>query len=883
MRRAITPQSELPNIVDFIKEFIEDSGLSALIGKLIMPGSFSNEYDDVKEVNSVVTITEGNALYLNDKTGKCANIKFTGDGKYVVEKGASVVLGPMFKLEGNGTIIELKEGSLIKFTESAKGYEVPSDTEIVLKGKYTSYCSVENGNKDVASDNLGFVEVFSVDIIAQAYCDLEGTVSIGDMEITGGNDREFNLDLKFKGGLKAESIEGSVDASLKVPSITLTNGGETLKVNDLSLGVSASIGNATGIGLKLDVGATIILPNNDSATISANIDAKATYDKEAEQASLTANVGFSIALKSGDTDAKIDVSFSMDGKKDKDQVTAKVSANLNDFTTPTMEAKGVKMDLELKGSMEDFEKGDIEKIISSFYAGADRIRYTDSEKITFDASNITAKMDLTGDVPKLIVNIGSVDAHMYESTIEIMSVSGKDLTATIEKNDDTKATVEGKSADMKVSTMSYPEFSASANDFKVVVDDGVLRLVSGSYDIKGDASVMGTDIEIQKDVRFNFDTLALYGSELTVSFDNEYIDGTFLLYPGSEFECGEIKVVISGTSLGILSVEVDSESKMFLVKPLTGYDLVEPTQGLEYTVREDGYGEFKNVPMNGTLIAAGEFKSYDLTINGETSKQKFMDSVKLPDAPVGKDGYTFYKWTDGYLTYGAGSSFIMPARDVTITALWIETAQKTEADKKITIFGESDSISIKGADISDALQKLKDKTVDNLEIKSGTSKIVFDEKSAQTLSGFTENGLSATVKQADKSAFDEKMTYVVGNGALYSIDLTDGTDAVHTLDGTAKVTVVYDLNGQKISDLKVFYYDNGSTEAVKFTAVSIGDDKAEVTMELTHFSDYVIKAQSDGSSSGDDNGMTVGVIAAIIVASIIAIGVIAFVAIKRKG
>ena len=57
-------------------------------------------------------------------------------------------------------------------------------------------------------------------------------------------------------------------------------------------------------------------------------------------------------------------------------------------------------------------------------------------------------------------------------------------------------------------------------------------------------------------------------------------------------------------------------------------------------------------------------------------------------------------------------------------------------------------------------------------------------------------------------------------------------------------------------------------------------------MELTHFTDYIVKEQvmevmSDNDSG--DNGMSVGVTAGIIAAVIIAIAVIAFIAVKRKG
>ena len=203
------------------------------------------------------------------------------------------------------------------------------------------------------------------------------------------------------------------------------------------------------------------------------------------------------------------------------------------------------------------------------------------------------------------------------------------------------------------------------------------------------------------------------------------------------------------------------------------------------------------------------------------------------------------------------------------------------------ISSDSDSIQINGEDLNEAITKLRAKAVDQLEIKSGTSKIAFDDKSAEVLAKFTESGFSVTIKQADSNALDEKLTYAVGNGALFRIDLTNGVDSVHEIGGVAKVTVIYDLKeGQNVADLKVFYYKDGSVENVDCTAVDLGNGKAEVTMELTHFSDYIVKEQvmevmSDNDSG--DNGMSVGVTAGIIAAMIIAIAVIAFIAVKRKG
>ncbi len=890
IKKGIVGSSVIDNdigdgISDAMEKFISDSGLMTLIYTLMLPIGTENVFDDVKVINTVETIADGQSVYLNDKTGKFANLKFEGEGKYVIERGGSIVLGPMFKLEGNGTIIELKEGSLIKFSDFARGYEVPYDMSIALNGKYESYYSIDYGSDEVGWSDLS--ELFPTKIKASMYCDLDGTLGFGPITITGGSDKDFTLDVDYKTDKETGSVDGSAELTVNVGSIVLKGDAGEVQIKDIALKVSGSITNAKGISFELSVGATLIVPDQGSIVVNNTITGSATYEKDTGNGSLKANIGLNVAIKSGDLDAKITGTCAIDASKTDDQITAKVSASIDDFTVPTMEVKGVKLDLELKGTEEQMKDGDLKDILTSFYASAEKFTYGGTDAFVIGVSNVSMKLDKSSDEPKLIADIGKLDVRFYESRLQTLSVSGSDLTITVgmaDDDDDRTTTIEGNSLAMKATPISSADFAVSAKDFKIINDD-IMRLVSGTYKIDGDAVFSGTDIEIQKDAKVDVDTVEIRDSTVYIASYNDGIDGLFLFYPGSEYECGENSVLISERSVGIFSVKIDSESQTFLVKPLTGFDLIEQKEGLEYTVREDGYGEFNSIPLNGTLVAAGEPKSYNLTIDGNTTKQKYMGSVQLPEAPEGKEGYTFYKWTDGYKTYKAGSSLIMPARDVTITALWTETAQKTEVDKTITIFGDSDLINISGNDIKDAISKLEAKTIDNLEIKTGTSKISFDGTTAKTLDKFTESGFSATVKQADKSVFDEEMSYVVGNGALYSIDFTNGTETVHDLGGTVMVTVIYDLDGEDISDLNVFYYSEyGTTEAVDFTATEIGDGKAEVTMELTHFSDYVVKAQpAESTDGGDDNGMTVGVIAGIIAAAIIAVAVIAFVAIKRKG
>ncbi|WP_400201962.1 hypothetical protein [Candidatus Methanarcanum hacksteinii] len=877
-------EESLEEFVEMIESFVKDSGLEGAFDWKSMI-SFKKEFAAVEEINEVKVIKAGETANISEKAGKCANLKFTGEGKYVIEKGGSLLVGMMFKLQGSGTIIEMKEGSLIKFTNTAKGFEVPSDMNIVLNGTYESSIMMEFDGKFTSSSpsmNMG--------VKAEIFSDLEGTISIGDMKITGvsGRDAELKLDLKIDGSM--ESVNGTVEASTKFASLEVMDVKDPVKIENFNIGISAKINNADGIGFNCKVGVGVVAPNNASASINAELSGNATFDKEAEKASLKAEAKLNIAAKDNDSEFKIATECNMEGKLENGTITAKLNLKVTELMLPMIEAKGVEMELQLKGSVEDFKDDEISDLIVSSYAKADRIKVTDLKTITVEASNVILTADVANKSPKAVIDVGSLKVYGSTSTAGTIAVSGSDLKITAELEND-KTSIEGKKLDMNVAPVTAAECTFVANDFAFEMDDDKYTFVKGSFDLKN--LIIGElDVEIQKDAKLNAENFRIMsGSDLLISSENMNINGTFKIYPDCEYKYGGCYVEVDKKSLGLLVVNIKSGSQEFLIEPLEGFKLVEPEDGLAYTVsEEDGYGRFVDAVPTGKLIANGELRPYYLTVNGEKKEVKYKDPIELPEAPEDKDGFKFYAWTDGYNMYYAGDKpKEMPARDVVITELWAEIGQKAEADKKYMISSGSDSIQINGEDLSEAITKLKDKAVDQLEIKSGTSKIAFDDKSAEVLAKFTESGFTVTIKQADNSALDEELTYAVGNGALFSIDVKGGTVPVHEIGGVAKVTVIYDLKeGQNVADLKVFYYKDkdGSVENVDCTAVDLGNGKAEVTMELTHFSDYIVKEQvmevmSDNDSG--DNGMSVGVTAGIIAAVIIAIAVIAFIAVKRKG
>ncbi|MBO5775845.1 MAG: InlB B-repeat-containing protein, partial [Clostridia bacterium] len=58
---------------------------------------------------------------------------------------------------------------------------------------------------------------------------------------------------------------------------------------------------------------------------------------------------------------------------------------------------------------------------------------------------------------------------------------------------------------------------------------------------------------------------------------------------------------------------------------------------------------------------------------------KVGDKITLPDAPTAPEGYSFSGWLINGVTYSAGAEYVMPASQVTVTAVWSKiTAPSTE-------------------------------------------------------------------------------------------------------------------------------------------------------------------------------------------------------------
>ncbi len=879
---------------DIPSDFAEKSGLDTIALSLMARIALGNEFGDVVTVDEVKTFKSGETL---DLVGDLArvNLKFTENGKYVVEKGASVLLCESLKLEGKGAIIELKEGSLIKFTKTAEGYPVDKDTVISLNGTFSSSASYDE--KNVTAD---------VDVA------LNGTLSDGRY-ITienDGNMIDFSLSITANSGTKigTKLTESPLDIELAVKIKSVIIGGVTISgVNVTATLYYDPVKGAVGgeiqakattaakdittdvtLDTKLNIKGidTVINSGKDTAvSADAKKEAKIEFDMDSK---------FSVAVKGKDTDTSADVKSTVTGSITDDKLTLTADCEISDFKLKDIEAKGVKAHLvanaDLK-SASDSEPSDIlDMVDSASYAEAEYVKVkTDESNFELSDAKVTFEKD-RDNATAVVLKVGKLNMLEKNNGSEWTTVGLTDGSFKVTEKGE-KVIISGKDLVAKTKPVLGKEVNITANNFTAEKAGKKVTFVSGTFNIS-DISIGGIDTVISKNANVT-GTMTVLNGKLTVEDGNKNLGGKFVVCPGATYVYNTDKTIdVDRDSLGKLVVSNASGVQTLSIEALgPGYILKESDDGLKYTVDADGKGTFADAAPSGTLSADCGHKTFKLTINGETTEKEFLSLVSFPEGPAAEKGKVFLGWTDGYVTCQPNQlGYLMPARDVTFTAVWGEQAvvDQTTAEKYSVFCNTAKSLIIKADTMKDMIEKVKANKGMAFDIKATDYTISFNGEAASAFDG----ELTVSITKAEKGTVDDEIANAIEDGALYSIDVKCDGEYVNTFatDGKATVTVTYDLkDGQKVSDLKAYYFDGNSLEPVVSKVTDLGNGKAEVTMTLEHFSDYIVKEDKNAdaapaeSTSNDDNGMSVGVIAGAVVAVIVILAIVGVVLTKRKG
>ena len=195
----------------------------------------------------------------------------------------------------------------------------------------------------------------------------------------------------------------------------------------------------------------------------------------------------------------------------------------------------------------------------------------------------------------------------------------------------------------------------------------------------------------------------------------EYSYGQEIEAPDYKAETGENFSgwnIPEGTTMGTKDIVFDATSEMFEYKlsyrynnAPNGAELPAEVKGLNYNSpveveaadEIDGYefdgwyygndsykaGETFTMP-NSDAVLVGSYTAKEYTVTYETGFDDItIDPVKTAtDAAVAlpelsKDGYTFLGWEYDGVTYGIGKTFNMPAKDITVEAIWETNAPET--------------------------------------------------------------------------------------------------------------------------------------------------------------------------------------------------------------
>ena len=280
-----------------ITEFVTDTGIKDAISSALTRET--NVFGDTVTISEVETIADGKTLDLAGETTR-VSLKFTGDGKYVIEKGGSVLLCDTLKLEGEGTIIEMKEGSLIKFTSDADGYKLPGDCTISLDGTFESSLNVGKDNAITAKMNV----------------DLKGTLTCDDLEIVNDGDLldvtvESKVSINIPEINTTAGITDIIDTSFnvnftaKAKSVTITaNKGDTDEKKIVFSDVNVSVdynGDKNTIVADAEGKVTVKSKNVIIATVTFDINANVSYD--ADKSTVTADAECKVTVESKDVTA----------------------------------------------------------------------------------------------------------------------------------------------------------------------------------------------------------------------------------------------------------------------------------------------------------------------------------------------------------------------------------------------------------------------------------------------------------------------------------------------------------------------------------------------------------------------------------------------------
>lgn len=262
--------------------------------------------------------------------------------------------------------------------------------------------------------------------------------------------------------------------------------------------------------------------------------------------------------------------------------------------------------------------------------------------------------------------------------------------------------------------------------------------------------------------------------------------------------------------------------------------------------------DFDKLDVKVTNAAEGKAEVSNFVLTGEKAANYNVTNEKLADVAV---------------TVADASDAGVAPEGVTATV------KKAEAAKTVIISsidttgfeGETLALDATKADATvetvqlpkTAFEALKE-TDTKLEVKLANGTAVFDKKALEAVAGADGASVSLKITEPDDSRLEDAQVEAkedLADNKVYSFEINNGTIADFE-GGIVTVTVAYTKTGN--GSVKVKYLKNdGTTENV--SSVKYDADTETVTMELSHFSEYVIYTQPQGSKKPSSSGVVANV------------------------
>lgn len=887
-------------------------------------------------ISTVTTIASGEILNLDDT-------KFTSDGKYVIESGATLALPMVLKLtseKNDSTIIEMKAGSTISVLSSLMKV-LDSDMDIELKGGL-SY--------DVAVDLSTALSVTaSIDVSDKGIFGLMG------FEITGGPDKELSIGLDSSGK--------GFDISLNVPSLTYNGAipGETyssesgdVEITATNLKVSANFsGDMSGFTIKGQ-------NNNTSATISATrIVSKVVSDgNEMISAFDSPSIGFNVSGNPTDS-----ITVNLDMTVSSGSSTAKTILGDIEFKIEKSEIKaaviieniGANTKVSIGGAGSDYASISVGSISMT-----NDFRPNDNDS-GFEAkiSNIEIKFKMTADGsgPTSMVADGSFDAisfkgYLPKSSFEYMinnldmkngsfrvevvdpsmsdvvakvkvesfkinsdtdfsegvAASGRNLAISYE-NDDLVLSADQISANIKCVTDQANYVAIEGSGISIDLSNKAITIAEASAtigypsgspgkivmkDIKSVDDVITGTIDIN-DIRDDLFLGLELGAGAVVNISNSYVtelkmadgakvNGTVLLSkPDSEIvfaDSSELSMD-DDTEGVIMTVTVkDSAFQSATLSLKNGYGKIPAHSiGVDYTVDSDG----KTATLSqgyGDVVVRAEATKYTIRYNNAASQIALGESLEIGSAPA-ETGYRFVGWFDGIVfSEGTYYSLTMPG-DRTLTPVF-EPFQKrysSSGNAYILDIGSAERISLDRTELTRVLDEMGKRSLNEFEVRNSYGSI-------RVTYSDIESQDSVCFEIVPLVPQDDAVSESIGNSPAYEIRTS--------IDGCAPVcSLTYRLSeGQTVSDMTVASVNQyGRTGAVNSEIKDNGDGTVTATFGASsadgdsldgyYLTTYSMPAPQPSDDS--DSGISVAMIAGIVVGVLIVAAIVVLFMKKRNG